>query len=108
MKKMYKDAVDAINNMSPNELADMLEKISPETYIDLEGSAANAIISKAAELKPFDTSHSLHVYEERFEIDDKIYAIYHCFGEETKMVSQVVKTDFSRLREQEPTQLSLF
>jgi hypothetical protein len=94
--------------MSPSQLADMLERIMPEAYIDLKDDEAAEIIAKTKNLKPYDAGHSLHVYDEKFEIDGVRYVIYRDFESGTPTVSKIVKNDYENLRNQEPRQLELF
>jgi excinuclease UvrABC nuclease subunit len=105
---MYKDAADALENMSGNELADMMERIMPEKHEELEGEEAASILQKVKHMKPIDEGHSLHVFSSKYDIDGIIYEVLGFFGSDEQTISRITKNDWSSLRNRDPQQLELF
>lgn len=108
MKKIFKDAADALENMSGNELADMLERIIPNQHNELEGEERENVLLRIKDIEPVDMSASLHVFEEMYIIDGQSYSVCYYGKNEPPSVFHIVPNDFSKLRESDPKQLSLF
>jgi hypothetical protein len=110
-KRLTPDEEKKLNDQTKKQEAqrrNLVEKLKKaESKADKDIIKAE-IIEKAKNLKPYDAGHSLHVYDEKYEIDGVKYVIYRDFESGTPTVSKIVKNDYEHLRNQEPRQLELF
>ena len=64
--------------------------IQQEYWKEVSTEKAKEIIETVENLKPLYTSNSLHIYEERYEIEGDIFGLFYYSGEEP-FVQQLIK-----------------
>ena len=61
-----------------------IEKYFNEQWIEIDCNV------DFTQLKPFKTASSLHVYEERYEVNNETYRLLYCIGDETAPMVEIL------------------
>jgi len=64
--------------------------IQQEYWKEVSAEKAKAIIETVDKLKPLYTSNSLHIYEERYEIEGEIFGLFY-YSSEEPFVQKLIK-----------------